>query len=207
MFQRGPNAPVPKLGQSELVHKIRELREELNWYQHRIELEQLKPAENAAETVETLREKATEKEKTLLAILEDLPQGSPEASAIAPAACATIDKVQAVLPADTTLLEYYFAGEFIVAAVITQRPFHLLHVTTLARVSESLRFFRFQLGRLHLSAHLGPGAASEMYDSTVGHLAELHKELIEPVAQYLQTRHLVVVPHGKLHHLPFHALY
>ncbi|HEX4379620.1 MAG TPA: CHAT domain-containing protein [Candidatus Acidoferrum sp.] len=207
MFQRGHNAPVPKLGQSELVHKIRELREELNWYQHRIELEQLRSAGNVAETIESLRQKATEKEKTLLAILADLPQGSLEASAIAPASCATVDTVQSVLPADTTLLEYYFAGDYIVAAVVSRHSFHIAHVTTVARVSESLRFFRFQLGRLHLSAHLGPGSAKDMYDSTVAHLAELHKELIDPVAQYLQTRHLVVVPHGKLHYLPFHALY
>lgn len=207
MFQRGHNAPAPKHGQSELVHKIRELREELNWYQHRIELEQMRSAQNSAETVATLREKATEKEKTLLAILQDLPQGSPEASAIAPAECATIASLQSVLPGDTTLLEYYFAGDYIVAAVVTQQSFHIAHVTTLSRVSESLRFFRFQLGRIHLQAHLGHGTAKEMYDSTVGHLAELHKELIDPVSQYIHTRNLVVVPHGNLHYLPFHALH
>ena len=207
MFQRGHNAPAPKLGQSELVHKIRELREELNWYQHRIELEQMRSAQNTADTVAALREKATEKEKVLLAILEDLPQGSPEAAAIAPAECATIASLQSVLPADTTLLEYYFAGDYIVAAIVTQKSFHIADVTTLARVSESLRFFRFQLGRIQLQAHLGHGAAKEMYDSTIGHLAELHDELIAPVADYIHTRNLVVVPHGNLHYLPFHALH
>jgi CHAT domain-containing protein len=207
MFQRGHNAPASKLGQSELVHKIRELREELNWYQHRIELEQLRATQNSAETVEALREKATEKEKTLLSILEDLPQGSPEASAIAPAACASIEKVQSVLPPDTTLLEYYFAGDYIVAAVVNKQSFHIVHVTTLAKVSESLRFFRFQLGRIQLSAHLGAGTAKEMYDSTVGHLTELHNELFDPIAEFIHTKHLVVVPHGNLHYLPFHALY
>jgi len=33
-------------GQSDLVRKIRDLREELNWYYHRIELEQLRPRKN-----------------------------------------------------------------------------------------------------------------------------------------------------------------
>jgi tetratricopeptide (TPR) repeat protein len=207
MFQRGHAAPVSKVGQSELVQKIRECREELNWYQQRIEVEQMRSAENVAETVRALREKATEKERTLLAILEDLPQASPEVSVIAPAPCATIHDIQSVLSADTTLLEYYFAGDYIVAAVVSQRSFHIVDVTTLAKVSESLRFFRFQLGRLHLSAHLGPGAAKEMHDSTVAHLAELYKELIDPIAEYIRTRRLVVVPHGNLHYLPFHALY
>ena len=73
-----PQCSRSKLGQSELVHKIRELREELNWYQHRIELEQMRSAQNTAETVAALREKATEKEKTLLAILQDLRKGRPK---------------------------------------------------------------------------------------------------------------------------------
>ena len=213
MFQRGHNAPASKLGQSELVHKIRELREELNWYQHRIELEQLRAAQNSAETVEALREKATEKEKALLSILEDLPQGSPEASAIAPAACASIEKVQSVLPPDTTLLEYYFAGDYIVAAVVNQQSFHIVHVTTLAKVSESLRFFRFQLGRIQLSAHLGAGYREEMYGrSTVGHLTGTPQRTLRsrPARILISTKlkhALVVVPHGNLHYLPFHALY
>jgi CHAT domain-containing protein len=206
MFHKSHNNLVPKLGQSELVHKIRELREELNWYQHRIELEQLRPEKNTAETIATLRANAQDREKTLLRILEDLPDTSLEASTLSATMYASIDKIRSVLPADATLVEYYFAGERIVAAVLTANSLDVVQVTTLSRVSESLRFFRFQLGRTQLSPQVG-GAPQEMYDSTVGHLAELHKELIDPIKRYLHTRHLVVVPHGKLHYLPFSALY
>src|SRR5262249_55668201 len=43
MFKSASNAQAPDTGQSELVRKITDLREELNWYYHRIELEQLRP--------------------------------------------------------------------------------------------------------------------------------------------------------------------
>jgi len=37
------------------------------------------------------------------------------------------------------------------------------------------------------------------------HLSELYRELIHPLENDLQTRHLIIVPHGVLHYLPFHA--
>src|SRR6266568_1740419 len=39
IFQSGQSLPLGEAGQSELVRRIRDLREELNWYYHRIELE------------------------------------------------------------------------------------------------------------------------------------------------------------------------
>jgi len=48
IFRSGQSLPMGEAGQSTLVRRIRELREDLNWYYHRIELEQL-GAENNAE--------------------------------------------------------------------------------------------------------------------------------------------------------------
>src|SRR6266436_2870470 len=42
IFQSGQSLPMGDAGQSERVRQIRNLREELNWYYHRIELEQLR---------------------------------------------------------------------------------------------------------------------------------------------------------------------
>ncbi|MFZ0922197.1 MAG: CHAT domain-containing protein, partial [Candidatus Acidiferrales bacterium] len=39
------------------------------------------------------------------------------------------------------------------------------------------------------------------------HLGELHEELMAPLSDYLGACHLVMVPHGVLHYLPFHALF
>jgi CHAT domain-containing protein len=39
------------------------------------------------------------------------------------------------------------------------------------------------------------------------HLEELHELLWSPISSHLDVRHLVIVPHGFLHQLPFHALF
>src|SRR5947208_14301432 len=42
--------------------------------------------------------------------------------------------------------------------------------------------------------------------ATHSHLESLYDELVAPLRPYFQGKHLIVVPHGLLHFLPFHAL-
>jgi len=46
-----------------------------------------------------------------------------------------------------------------------------------------------------------------MLESTKRHLHQLYRNLVEPLIEEIQTPHLLIVPHGSLHFLPFHALY
>src|SRR5467141_3048067 len=69
IFQSGQSLPLGEIGQSDLVRRIRDLREELNWYYHRIELEQLSAEENSGERLDTLQKKAQNHEKELLRTL------------------------------------------------------------------------------------------------------------------------------------------
>src|SRR5260370_4207793 len=57
IFQGGQTLPLGEAGQSDLVRRIRDLREELNWYYHRIELEQLRPEQKSTEMLCSLQER------------------------------------------------------------------------------------------------------------------------------------------------------
>jgi tetratricopeptide (TPR) repeat protein len=206
MFQRSQTLPDTKLGQSELVHRIRELREELNWYQHRIELEQVRPEKNAAARIELLRTEAQGREKALLAVLSELPATDVESTVVGSQGQVPLAKIRSLLSSNTCLLEYYFAGEQVLAAVLTEKTLDIFPVTTVSRVSEALRLLRFQLGRVQLGSDFAQ-ASGNRYRTTIAHLAELYDELIAPVRAHLDVRHLVIVPHGILHYLPFHALH
>jgi CHAT domain-containing protein len=207
IFQRSHALPEAKVGQSELVHRIRDLREELNWYQHRIELEQLRPEKNAAERIEVLRTEAQEREKALLTVLGELPETEVASAALPLQGQVPLEKIRSLLPGDTSFLEYYFVGERILATVLTRGTLEIVPVTTISRVSEALRLFRFQLGRLQLNPGFAQTSSANMYRAAVAHLGELYDELVAPVRAQLAARHLVVVPHGILHYLPFHALH
>src|SRR6266849_2213725 len=129
IFQSGQSLPLGEAGQSDLVRRIRDLREELNWYYHRIELEQLRPEEKSHQRLGTLQEKAQSQEKELMRTLRELPAHERENATLEAPADFSLAKLQAHLPHDATLVEYFSAGDRVVAAVVTRKEIQILPVT------------------------------------------------------------------------------
>ena len=205
IFGGGQTLPLGEAGQSEFVRKIRDLREELNWYYHRIELEQLRPEEASPERVERLRQQAQSHEGALLRALRELPAQERE-NATLEAPDFSLAKLQAVLPAETTLVEYYSTGDRVVAAVVTPDSIKLTPITVVSRVTNLLHLLRFQFSKFRMGSTYTERFAQPLFRATLAHLEALYAELIAPIREQLRAKHLIFVPHGPLHFLPFHAL-
>src|SRR5713101_1060179 len=206
IFQSGQSLPLGEAGQSDLVRRIRDLREELNWYYHRIELEQLRPEEKSRQRLESLQQKAQLHEKELLRTLRELPAHERETARLGAPADFSVERLQASLPQDATLVEYFSTGDQIVAAVITHKEIHILPVTVLSRVTHFLQLLRFQLSKFRIGSEYVRRFEQPLLRATQSHLESLYGELIAPLRPFFRGKHLIVVPHGPLHFLPFHAL-
>jgi CHAT domain-containing protein/Tfp pilus assembly protein PilF len=110
-------------------------------------------------------------------------------------------EIQALLDADTVLLDYYIGRQGVSVFVVTREK-----VIARALLEKPERLFR-------LIRTFRTDAVEEVYKSGLllpGYyetLAELNSILIHPVqGELFGKRHLVIVPHGVLHYLPFHAL-
>ncbi|MGB2621095.1 MAG: CHAT domain-containing tetratricopeptide repeat protein [Candidatus Acidiferrum sp.] len=206
IFQSGQSLPLGDSGQSELVRRIRDLREELNWYYHRIELEQLRPEETSAQRLVQLQEKALSHESELLRTLRELPAHERENATLESPADFSLEKLQAVLPADAALIEYYSTGDRLVAAVVTRHSIEITPITVFSRVVHFLHLLRFQLSKFRMGASYTQRFEQPLLQATQSHLEALYAELIAPLRHHLHAKHLIFVPHGPLHFLPFHAL-
>ena len=206
IFQSGQSLPLGDAGQSELVRRIRDLREELNWYYHRIELEQLRPEDTSAKRLQQLQEKALSHENEFLRTLRELPAHERENATLEAPADFSLEKLQAAIPADAALIEYYSTGDRLVAAVVTRNSIDITPVTVLSRVVHFLHLLRFQLSKFRMGATYTQRFEHPLLQATQSHLESLYAELIAPLHQHLQAKHLIFVPHGPLHFLPFHAL-
>ena len=206
IFQSGQSLPLGEAGQSDLVRRIRDLREELNWYYHRIELEQLRPEEKSGQRLESLQAKAQSHEKELVRALRELPAHERETATIGAPADFSLEKLQASLPQDTTLVEYFSAGDRIVGAVITRKEMQILPVTLLSRAAHYLQLLRFQLSKFRMGSEYVRRFEQPLFRAAQSHLESLYTELIGPLRPIFQGKHLIIVPHGPLHFLPFHAL-
>jgi CHAT domain-containing protein len=206
IFQSGQSLPMGEAGQSEFVRKIRDLREELNWYYHRIELEQLRPEERSQERLKTLQQEAQSHENELLRALRELPAHERENATLEAPADFSIAKLQATLPDDAVLVEYYSAGDRLLAAVVSSDGIEIVPVSVVSRVTNLLHLLRFQFSKFRMGAAYMGRFAQPLLRATLGHLGGLYSELIEPIRTRLTGKHVVFVPHGPLHFLPFHAL-
>src|SRR5271168_3089683 len=207
IFQSGQSLPFGDAGQSDLVRRIRDLREELNWYYHRIELEQLRPEETSHHRLASLHVKAQSQENELLRTLRELPEQERESATLGAPAAFSLEKLQATLPQNATLIEYFSTADRIVAAVISRTSIKILPVTLLSRVSHFLQLLRFQLSKFRMGNEYVRRFEQQLLTAAQSHLQSLYAELLAPLLQFCQGTHLIFVPHGPLHFLPFHALH
>jgi CHAT domain-containing protein len=206
IFQSGQTLPLGDTGQSELVRRIRDLREELNWYYHRIEVEQLRPEENSTRRLQGLQEKAASHENELLRTLRELPAQERENATLEAPADFSLQKIQSSIPADTALVEYYSSGDRVIALVVTRKSIEIAPVTVLSRVLHFLQLLRFQLSKFRMGTAYTQRFEQPLLQATQSHLESLYAELMAPIRSQTKVSHLVFIPHGSLHFLPFHAL-
>lgn len=204
LMRSGPAIRPADAGQSDLVRRIREMREELNWYYRRIEIEQLRAEEPSPDRIEKLQKQALAHENELLRVLRELPQ-SEENAKHSPAG-RSLESIRASLPPRSALVEYFsLKGQFI-AAVLTREDLKIVPLTPVSRVVSVLRMLHFQISKFNLGAAYTATFEKSMIGVVQEHLRQLYEEVLAPVRAHLPARHLIIVPHGVLHYLPFHAL-
>ena len=203
LMRSGPAIRPADAGQSDLVRRIREMREELNWYYRRIEIEQLRAEEPSPERIEKLQKEALAHENELLHVLRDLPQS--ESAAHGPA-IRSLDAIRSSLPPDAALVEYFSLKDQFIAAVVTRDELKIVPLTPVSRVINLLRMFHFQISKFKLGADYARTFEKSMLGVVQAHLRQLYEEVFAPIRAHLSARHLIIVPHGVLHYLPFHAL-
>jgi CHAT domain-containing protein len=203
-------APVAhsSAGKSELVRRVGELREELNWYYHRIEAEQMAPEERTPERLEQLNTEVQAHETELLRVLRELPESeSGERELFAPVSL-PLPAIRSALPPDAMLVEYFRVGQRLLAFLITRDSLQVVPVALVARVQHLLRLLQFQLAWARPgSGPVTPTSQQSLFAAAQAHLAELYDELVAPLRPRLDAKHLILVPHDLLHYVPFHALF
>jgi CHAT domain-containing protein len=185
-----------------LLAKINRLHEELNTHYARSQPES-RPIVSAVdfESIEV-------KEQELARTLRDVSRVDPEYASLQQVAIATLDSVQAVLPKQTTLIEYFTTGDEVLAFIISRNDAKVVRRLCPASRALSLQErLAFQLEKFSLGEDFAATHSHHMLESTKKRLQELHGNLIAPLIAEIRTPHLAIVPHGSLHLLPFHAFY
>jgi CHAT domain-containing protein len=161
---------------------------------------------DSVDRIRHFREQSSDYEQQL-AIARSLP--SAHHGRLAPllsAGTLSLAQVQQNLAPNTALIEYFESSDRLHAAVLHRGSMRVVSLSPLNQVAHSLSLLQFQISKYELgSTHLQRFHHS-IQAATEQHLADLFNALIAPLALPSTAEHLVFVPHGCLHTLPFHAL-
>jgi len=200
-----PNANDP--GQSELVRSIKNSREELNWYYNLIEREQLRPEERSQERIKQLELQARARETELQRALKEATVAEAHQAGLYVPITSSLEQIRAALSPDTALVEYFRIQDRILVCVLRREALYIVPVTVHSRVQKLLQLLQLQMSKFRLNTDYLATFSEPLRISTEVHLKNLYQELLGPVRQLLDVQHIVFVPHGVMHHLPFHALH
>jgi tetratricopeptide (TPR) repeat protein len=205
IFFRG-SALAPRV-ESDLGDEVRDLREQVDRAHRHIELEEVRPGTRPARRLDTLRQRARVLEGRLGTALTALRAADQEFAAIDGGVAFALDEIRSVLTPGTTLLEYYEARGLIYACVLDRERLAVVPVASAAAVRDLHGLLQFQISKFRLGAAYAEVFADRLRAPTEAHLRELYDALVAPIRDRLRGDHLVVVPHGFLHYVPFHALF
>jgi CHAT domain-containing protein len=194
-------------GQSDLVRSIRNLREELNWYYNLIEREQLRPEEHSQTRIQQLQEQVRARETGLMRALQEASITEVNQAGLAAPSNMPLEQIRASLPADTVVVEYFRVQDRAIACILGRDDLQICPVSLRSRVQKLLQLLQFQLSKFRLEPQYVNTFQASMLEATQGHLKGLYQELVAPIRDLINGKHVVFVPHGLLHYVPFHALH
>jgi len=193
-------------GERELLARIERARGDLNFLHQRVSEFEGKGGQRSAGLAVRLRGELAEREGDLAGLLRSLEVSNPELASLNSAPAVREEVVDLAEPG-TTILEYFLTDRS--AHVFVVRNGRVKAVRCAAGPEEiagrvdrlTLQLAKFGLGRDYVTRH-----ARQLSNGADAALEELHEDLLDPVLDEVGDDHLIVIPHGCLHRVPFHAL-
>lgn len=193
--------------QRETRAKLLKLIEELNWHSSHANLEDQKGGQRRAVVAERCSRDVARCERQIGQLFSRLEaQGSP-LNDVQRLRAATVSELQDTLEHDETAVEYFTTLDEISAFVVTRNSIDVVrNFASRREVEQTIAALKFQIEKFNY----GPSYASEHFDqlnqAATQHLGSLYRQLLAPIERLVRDHKLIVIPHGVLHYVPFHAL-
>ena len=186
--------------------RLVKLIEELNWYSSHANLENERGGQRRAQYVDRYSREIARCERQIASLFRRLEADGADLDSERLHA-ATAQELQNSLEPQETAIEYFTTEDQISAFVVTRESIRIVRSLASRRAIEAtLAALTFQIEKFNY----GPGFAETYFEqlnqATNQHLGVLSKSLISRVEPLIKNSRLIVIPHGALHYVPFHAL-
>jgi CHAT domain-containing protein len=198
---------VEKGVEGETRSRLLRLIEELNWYNSQAGLEEDKGGQRKAGVAERYRGRVQHCERQIGQLFRRLEaSGSPFAEIQRMQGATSKDLCEVLEPGETAI-EYFTTGDCVSAFIASRDGIRVERgIASKRDVERLLAGLRFQLEKFNYGSGFADEHFEQLNRATNQHLIQLYELIFARLEPFVENDKLIVMPHGALHYVPFHAL-
>jgi CHAT domain-containing protein len=180
----------------------------LNWYSSQAGLAEDKGDQRGAETATRYRHAVAKCERQIAQLFRRMETDAPEFAQIQRMQSISSTDLRSALEPGETVIEYFTTGDRVSVFVASRDEIRVVRdITSRSEIDRCLATFRFQIEKFNFGQDYVEAYFGQLRRASNEVLARLHANIFSPLETMIKGKRLIVVPHGALHYVPFHALY
>ena len=188
--------------------RLARLIEDLNWYSSQAGLAEDKGDQRSAEVADRYRQAVARCEQQIAQLFRRMETEAPAFAEIQRMDGATLADLRATLLPGETVIEYFMTGDHVSAFVASREGVQVARrIAAKREVEQRLATLRFQIEKFNYGPEYVDAVFGQLRRATNDILGQLHAMLFAPLEAAIAGDRLIVIPHGALHYVPFHALH
>jgi CHAT domain-containing protein len=208
-YVRGSEDNASKTGLAyDTRERLAKLIEDLNWYSSQAGLAEDKGDQRGAQTANRYRHAVVRREREIAQLFRRMETDAPAFAEIQRMEGASLTELRSALEPGETVVEYFTTGDHVSAFVASRDQVRVARdIASRSEIDRCIATLRFQIEKFNYGPEYVEAYFGQMRRATNDILAQLYANLFAPLETMISGERLIVVPHGALHYVPFHALY
>ena len=208
-YLRGAPRKVSRASQAEQRSRARLLQwlEQLNWYSAQSQREDEKGGQRRAPVAEKYERERQRCERHIAHLFRRLEAAGSAFVDVEQPPVVKLTDLRDALDTDETLIEYFTLGDQVSAFVASRADVQIVRgLASKQEVERRLAALRFQLEKFNYGADFADGHFEQLHSAMNQYLIELYQLIFAALEPLVNQHKLILIPHGALHYVPFHAL-
>ncbi|MGA9771335.1 MAG: CHAT domain-containing tetratricopeptide repeat protein [Blastocatellia bacterium] len=192
---------------TETRERLSRLIEDLNWYSSQAGLAEDKGDQRSAEVADRYRHTIARCERQIGQLFRRMEIEAPAFAEIQQMQAVSVSDLREILEPGETVIEYFMTGDYVSAFIASRESFNVARkIASRSEIERVLAMLRFQIEKFNYGSDYVEAYFGQIRRGTNEALNQLYKSIFAPLEAMLTTDRLIIIPHGALHYVPFHAL-
>ena len=192
---------------SETREQLSKLIEDLNWYSSQAGLAEDKGDQRSAEVADRYRHAVARCERQIAQLFRRMEIEAPAFAEIQRMRATSVSDLRETLEQGETVIEYFTTGDYVSAFIASRESFKVARrIASKSEIERVLATLRFQIEKFNYGPEYVEAYFGQLRRATNETLHQLYKSVFAPLEASISTDRLIIIPHGALHYVPFHAL-